>query len=460
VPDRLDGSRRAFLARVESILRTLPVDLDVAHGDLETPAAIIPGWARSAIVAGWGPPAGVPGLLVRSPLALPSVNGLAQVAAATVVDEGDAYEAFGGRVVRDRSLRFDPFPGRGRAVYTLYVLEDPWEASGHGRWSPPARVLQSEDPAEIATTVAAWAGHGAAAPGPLVPPRAVRAAQLRRQLEARRAALATVEVVADLGPPALVEAAGEPALEHVGRRLLAWHFPRDRRGRLQARAVVALRCVRLGARPQARQLWLCAEGSEPRAPERIHLRLRWEHGANQDHRWDGARSLWDTRCQGLGLDARWGVADRARADRSASLMERGRFSEGLGLYGVELSPEADQVARGRAPWYGLRHLAATWAGAMGAHLADAAPWLLAAAAGEAGTASRPVRLFGLGGQNIARKPGLFLAGAPGRPRLEIHWSGSSARLPLVAWRRPADYELLRLGLVDEAELLAIGRDGP
>ncbi|MBO0838863.1 MAG: hypothetical protein J2P28_25570, partial [Actinobacteria bacterium] len=70
----------------------------------------------------------------------------------------------------------------------------------------------------------------------------------------------------------------------------------------------------------------------------------------------------------------------------------------------------------------------------------------------------PLRLFGLGGQNIARKPGLFLAGGSAKPRLEIHWSASNARLPLVRWRRPADYDLLRLGLVGERELLDIGRE--
>jgi hypothetical protein len=46
-------------------------------------------------------------------------------------------------------------------------------------------------------------------------------------------ALTTVEVVADLGPAELVEAAGEPDLARVSRSLLAWHFPRDQRGRLR-----------------------------------------------------------------------------------------------------------------------------------------------------------------------------------------------------------------------------------
>jgi hypothetical protein len=93
---------------------------------------------------------------------------------------------------------------------------------------------------------------------------------------------------------------------------------------------------------------------------------------------------------------------------------------------------------------------------MHAQLAGAAPWLLASAARDSAVAERPIRLFGLGGQNIARKPGLFLVGRAGVPRLEIHWSASNTRLPLVKWRRPADYELLRLGLIEETELLALG----
>jgi hypothetical protein len=80
-------------------------------------------------------------------------------------------------------------------------------------------------------------------------------------------------------------------------------------------AVVALTCCRLSAKPQGRQLWLCAEGpAGTREAQLIRLRLRWEHGGNQDHRWDGARYLWDGACQELELEARWGIDDRLRAD--------------------------------------------------------------------------------------------------------------------------------------------------
>jgi len=453
---RADAPRRAFLAKVEAILGTLPVDVEVTYREVETAP-------ESAFR--WGAPPGVRGLVVRSASAVPSVGAVAQVVAANVRDEADAFDAFGGRLTRERSLAFDPFPQEGRAVYRLYLLEHPWEARGHGRWSPPARALESGDPAEVAMAVAAWAAPVAERLAPGLPNAATRVARLRRLLEARRAGLTAVEVVRDLGPAELVEAAGEPDLARVGRRLLAWHFPRDQQGRLRPRTTVALVCCRQGQRPQARQLWLCAEGpAGARDAQRIRLRLRWEHGVNQDHRWDGARHLWHSGDQGSGLDARWGVGDRSRADRSAELMAEGRFREGLELYGVELSPEADQVAQGRVPWYELRHLAGTWTSAMRSQLAGAAPWLLAStAARDARAAGRPVRLFGLGGQSIARKPGLFLAAGPdraGRPRLEVHWSAANARLPLVAWRRPEDYELLRLGLAGEEELLAVGRAEP
>src|SRR5262249_34169487 len=141
-------------------------------------------------------------------------------------------------------------------------------------------------------------------------------------------------------------------------------------------------------------------------------------------RWDGARWLWDIRSQELGPEACWGIDDRSRADRSTELLEAGQLREGLELYGVELSPEADQVARGRGPWSELRHLAGTWSATMHAQLGEAAPWLLAAAARDAAVERASPRLFALGGQNIARKPGLFLVGGSGRPRLEIHWSAA------------------------------------
>ncbi|MBO0838442.1 MAG: hypothetical protein J2P28_23400, partial [Actinobacteria bacterium] len=329
-----DASRREFLAKVEAILRTLPVKVDVAFGELET----APDTAYR-----WGPPAGARGLIVRSPDGLPSVDGVAQVVAASVLDEGDAYEESGARLTRERSLAFEALPGGGRAVYRLYILENPWEARGHGRWSPPTRVLESEDPAEIAMGIAAWANHSAEEPV-IHPPRTAVANRLHRQLEAKRVGLRDLEVVADVGPAELLEAASEPVLEHVNRRLLLWHFPRDQRGRLQARAVVLLSCLRTAASPQARELWLCAEGpANAPASQQIHLRLRWEHGANQDHRWDDAPHLWDTRCQAYTLESRWGIDNRSRADRSADHMEAGRLGEGLEVYGIELSPEANEV---------------------------------------------------------------------------------------------------------------------
>ncbi|HKA49033.1 MAG TPA: hypothetical protein VKK19_05515, partial [Candidatus Dormibacteraeota bacterium] len=316
--------------------------------------------------------------------------GVAQIVAANVIDEADVFEAIGGRLTRERSLTFDPFPQGGREVYRLYILENPWEARGHARWSPPTHSIESEDPAEIAMAMAAWAAPAAELFVTDPTRTAMRISQLRRQLDARRGGLATVQVVADLGPAEPVEAAGEPDLEHVSRRLLAWHFPRDQRGRLQPRAVVALTCCQPGARPQARQLWLCAEGpTAKREAQQIRLRLRWEHGANQDHRWDAAGYLWDARCQQSGLEARWGIDDRSRADHSAELMEEGRLREGLELYGVELSPEADQVAKGRVPWFPLRRLARTWSAAMHSQLAVAAPWLLASAARDGAVAERP-----------------------------------------------------------------------
>lgn len=156
--------------------------------------------------------------------------------------------------------------------------------------------------------IAAWAAPGAERTVAERGTATGEVARLRRQLEARRVGLTTVEVVADLGPAELVEAAGEPDLEQVSRRQLAWPYPRDQRGGLQPRTVVTLTCCRRAAKPRGRQLWLCAEGPASRhEAERIRLRLRWEHGANLDHRWDEARHLRDVGCQIPDLDAAWAV---------------------------------------------------------------------------------------------------------------------------------------------------------
>lgn len=448
----LDAARRAHLAQVEAFLGTLPVTLAVRYRALETPG---PG----AITA--DPPAGVNGLVAEAPPWRRSVNGLAQVAAATVVDERDWYEAWGGRLTRDRSLVYEPFPSRGRRVYCLFLLEDPWEARGHDRWSPPARICQSEDRAEIAAELAAWADEPLVSPGALAADARAQLGRLRQQLEARQADLDRVAVITEVDHDHLSQAAGdadavERDLEHLSRGRLVWNFPRDRRGRLQPRALVALASYGSPENPQSRQLWLCAEGPTGiREPQEIRLRLRWEHGDNQDHRWDGARWLWDARSQQPELATRWCIDDRSRADRSTALMEAGRFREGLDLYGVRLSPEVESVVEGRVPWYELRALAGRWQTALCEQLAPVAPWLLASAAT---IGRRPLRVFGLGGQSIARKPGLYLAATSDGPRLEIHWSASNARLPLVAWRRPIDYDLVRLGLIDEAELARVAAE--
>jgi hypothetical protein len=188
----VDIARRAFLAKVEAILRTLSVEVEVTYAQLET----APDGAHR-----WGPPPGVRGLVVRSPSALPSVAGVAEVVAANVIDEADAFEAFGGRLTRERSLAFDPFPQDGRAVYRLYLLENPWEARGHARWSPPTHALESEDPAEIAMSIATWAAPAAARSVARTHTARMRLSPQRRELEARRAGLTAVEVVADPGPP-------------------------------------------------------------------------------------------------------------------------------------------------------------------------------------------------------------------------------------------------------------------
>ena len=59
-------TRRAFLAKVEAILGTLPVEVEVTYKELETAPEAPP----------LGPRPGVRGLVVRSPSALPSVVGV------------------------------------------------------------------------------------------------------------------------------------------------------------------------------------------------------------------------------------------------------------------------------------------------------------------------------------------------------------------------------------------------
>jgi hypothetical protein len=286
-------------------------------------------------------------------------------------------------------------------------------------------------------------------------------------------------------------------LRHLSPRQLLWHYPRDARGRLPLGEQVLLApCGPAPTHPQGRRLWLVAASpAKRRDPQVLTVRLLPVIDANHAHRWDAARWLWDDRLRDTPPAERWGVADlpladlgldawRERLDRFSAdatatpteraarcilLQDAGRLAEALSLYDVELTLEVEQLLEGRSPGYGWHDQAAAWGEAVQEGLRACAPWRFApllAAALEAQqrrvTEKRsrkwkaPVfRLFRLPHQTQQSKAMVVLTvrdRKSGRPQLALDWSASNERLPLVAWQRDTDLDLLRFGLIELVDL--------
>jgi len=70
-----------------------------------------------------------------------------------------------------------------------------------------------------------------------------------------------------------------------------------------------------------------------------------------------------------------------------------------------------------------------------------ASWRLPRLAGK-----KSIRLFGLGGMNVQRKPGVYLKLVDGSPTLDMEASASNRRLAREEWERPLDFEAFQLGV--------------
>jgi hypothetical protein len=74
-----------------------------------------------------------------------------------------------------------------------------------------------------------------------------------------------------------------------------------------------------------------------------------------------------------------------------------------------------------------------------------------------------LRLFRLPHQTQQRKATIVLTvrdRRSGRPQLALDWSASNERLPLVAWQRDPDLDLLRFGLIESGDLPCVSGEGP
>ena len=222
--------------------------------------------------------------------------------------------------------------------------------------------------------------------------------------------------------------------------LLAFNFPRDQRGRLLGKARVLIDTLE-PAKPPARTRCRFLRIQDAR----FELVTADEHVENQDHRWDN--QPWRWRADGASPVERWGIEDLELAAAVVILLEAAEWEVALRECGVQLGDDLRRILAAEPLGYLLRDLAGGWARAAAEQLLQLAPWRLGPLAGKKST-----RLFGLGGMNVQRKPGVYLKLAGGRPTLDMEASASNRRLAREEWERPLDFEAFRLGIRPPAGL--------
>jgi hypothetical protein len=324
----------------------------------------------------------------------------------------------------------------GEIVYEVQVTEDDDGAGGHG--PRPLVIFElAADPQAAADVLKMWVSRATLfrCEIPVADPDA-RTRTDRRSYEHRKTAATAPKVdLAPVPPPDAGHAAD------VDPALLCWHFPRDRTGRYQRSAVVALTPCGDG-RPHLRGRWLTARADG----DRLVLEARDLIPANQRHRWDVTPWLWHRRHARAPALLRWQAGHPVEAAPVFEALRNGRMAEALAQCGVHADAQITRLLTGEPTRLCRARLTATWVASLYAGLAEAAPWRLAGAhqiwkeGREAlGLPARhPIPLFGLGGMTQARKPKVALDATADGPLLRLHYTGGSAVLPRSLWTLPAD----------------------
>lgn len=324
----------------------------------------------------------------------------------------------------------------GEMVYEVQIVED-----GDGATDPGGRHLALFNLLAGARAAAdeliLWTGrpslfHAA----PPVPDQVREQRRHRLDLNHRTAAAArpAVHVV---GVPGGAEADVD-ALDHAA---LCWHFPRDRTGRYQRSAVVALAAYG-PTRPHRRGEWLAVRADG----DRLAVMSQDLIGVNQRHRWDVTPWLWDRRHASTPPVRRWQVDDAEAARPVLDALRRGAVPDALRAAGVDVDDQVGRLLAGEPTRLFRAALTDVWVARLYAGLADSAPWRFTEAyrswaaqrRGQKLPVRGPVNLFGLGGLNQQRRPQVALDLAGETPVLRLVFSGSNAVLPRSLWTVPAD----------------------
>jgi hypothetical protein len=283
---------------------------------------------------------------------------------------------------------------------------------------------------------------------PAPPDVKTRRRWLEKQLARRRADVARPSLRVDR----VARESGLEGIDPLSAAAIAWHFPRRTTGLVDPKAVVCLTpATGEDHRPGMRADWLVARAPEG-ATDPLLLEVAIENviPENQDHRWTGTPWRWETPESPPSAAERWG-ADPLTIAPILDALDGHRWDEALERAGARMEPGLRGLLDGQDIDRDTRDLTAAWSVRMAEMIRGMALWRLADATSLLRKA-RPMRLFGLGGVNVQRKPGVFLGLESGRPRLGLEWNATNERVPLVAWERPIDLDLLRAGLISPDDL--------
>jgi hypothetical protein len=285
--------------------------------------------------------------------------------------------------------------------------------------------LRTADAAAIADAIAEWATRPLRVQLPNPPPPA----ELRkRALNRIKAALSDAA-----SPPAL---RGQTSGANVDTRLVALHFPRDRRGRMSTTAKVLIDVLAPGPPGRrSRCLFIRFDGNAFESFESD------EYVENQDNRWQRQRWRWQPEPARPPAAERWGVTDFRAAFAASEQLERGEIEDALAAFGIVAGDQLRKVLAGQPIGPLHTHLASKWGTVAAEQLAVAAPWRLAPLA-----TKNWMRVFGLGGSNAQVKPVVALGLRDRAPALEVVGLGSNRRLAVEDWQRSIDFEARRLGV--------------
>ena len=341
----------------------------------------------------------------------------------------------GHKFTRDPREGYD-LDSPGEIVYEVQIKEDDDGAGGHGP-RPLVAFRLFDDPRAAADELILWARRAylfRTEPPVQDPSKELR--RERRCFEHREAAAASARITIGWMPDDAVA-----DVEAVNRPAVCWHFPRERTGRYQRSAVVALTSYG-NARPHRRGPWLTVRADG----DRLVLAMDNLIAANQRHRWDVTPWLWDRRHANTPTVTRWQVDRPELAAPAFDALRRAAIAEALAEAGVRTDDQIGKLLAGSPNRAFRAELTETWVSSLYQGLAEVAPWRLAAAYQiwregrlSLGLPTRePVVLFGLGGVGTQRKPKLALDMADDGPTLCLVFTGSNALLSRSLWTVPAD----------------------